>query len=79
MHDLSVTITILELYFVMCYRQNCVFICNDCLVCYGTLKCSRADYQAKSKTMSRGMPAWFTFSMSAARASRMLAFSEEYF
>ena len=37
-----------------------------------------ADYQAKSNTMSRGMPAPFTFSMSAARASRMLAFSAAY-
>ena len=36
-------------------------------------------YQAKSKTMSRGMPALFTRATSAARVSRMLAFSAAYF
>ena len=35
-------------------------------------------YQTNSRTMSRGMPAPFTFSMSAARVSRMLAFLAAY-
>ena len=37
------------------------------------------DYQAKSKTMSRGMPAALTLAMSAARASVIDACSAEYF
>ena len=37
------------------------------------------DYQAKSKTMSRGMPAALTLAMSAASASVIDACSAEYF
>ena len=37
------------------------------------------DYHAKSNTMSRGMPAAFTFAMSAASSSVIDACSAEYF